>query len=164
MKTLFINRHAKSSWKSPGLSDFDRPLNPRGLGDAPVMAKRLLVKNEKVDMIVSSPANRALTTAKVFADTLKLENDSLVENKEMYGAGTQGLLRIVNGLNDACESVMLFGHNPSFTDFAYYLTGQYISNIPTCGIVKITFDIDSWQEVSRDLGNQLYFDFPKNES
>lgn len=144
------------------MSDFDRPLNERGTRDAPVMAERLFNKNEGIQQIVSSTANRAITTAKVFAAKLGLGAESLIEQELLYGANTPTLLKIVNGLNDENDSVVIFGHNPGLTDFSCYLSGQYISNIPTCGIVKITFEVDSWKAVSRDLGTQVYFDFPKN--
>ncbi len=161
MKTLFLNRHAKSSWASRETSDFDRPLNERGEFDAPVMGKRLAKREESIGLIVSSPANRALSTAKIIAAEIGYDHHDIKEIESIYEASVKDLLRIVNSLPDFCDRVMLFGHNPGFTDFADYLTGSGIMNIPTCGICKIVFNTDHWIEVSAHTGHLAYFDFPK---
>lgn len=163
MKTLFLNRHAKSSWAERGLDDFDRPLNARGESDAPMMGKRLSERNEKIDLIVSSPAKRAISTARIIAREIAYPEAKIKELKAIYDATVKDLLRITNNLTDDCDSVMLFGHNPGFTDFCDYLTGSGILNIPTCGISKITFELDHWSEVSAHTGYLSFFDFPKKE-
>lgn len=161
MKYLFLNRHAKSDWNHPGLTDFERPLNERGLRDAPDMGERLANRNETIDLIVTSPAVRALSTAKIIAEKINYKKEDIVENRSIYAAAVTDLLKVVNRLNNHYNSVLLFGHNPGFTDFADYLTGAGILNIPTCGICKISFDINDWKEVSAHTGNLEYFDFPK---
>ncbi len=163
MKTLFLNRHAKSSWDHAGLRDFDRPLNDRGMRDAPLMAERLADRGEQVDAILSSTANRALTTAMFFKEKLS-PTVSMDTTDDIYGAGVRTLLTVVSGVDDQIDNLIMFGHNPGFTDFANYLTGSDIYNIPTCGIVKIRFDINSWGEISGGTGDLVYFDYPKNEN
>lgn len=163
MKYLFLNRHAKSDWGEPGLTDFERPLNHRGLHDAPMMGKRLAERGEKIDLIVSSPANRAISTAKFIAKQIQYPEESIQQEPRIYEARVNDLLKIVNHLDNKYDTVILFGHNPGFTDFADYLTGAGILNIPTCGICKITFNIDDWAEASAHAGSMDYFDFPKRE-
>lgn len=163
MKHLFLNRHAKSDWGQPGITDFERPLNKRGERDAPMMGERLAKRGENIDLVVSSPANRAITTARVIAKYINYPVEKIVEEPRIYEARVSELLKIVNHLDNKYNSVMLFGHNPGFTDFSDYLTGAGILNIPTCGICKITFNIDDWAEVSAHAGNMNYFDFPKRE-
>jgi len=164
MKTLFINRHAKSSWDHPDLSDFDRPLNNRGLKDAPEMGKRLSHKNEGIELFVSSTANRAITTARLMATEMKYPHEKILEIAEIYHASSRTLLNIVNQFDDSLSKIIIFGHNPGFTDLAENLTGEYLGNIPTCGICKVEFQTDSWTEIGFDSGVLKYFDYPKNKA
>lgn len=162
MKTLFINRHAKSSWDHGNLSDFDRPLNDRGEKDAPKMGRRLNIKNESIQLVVSSPANRAITTARLMSKEIGYPLEKIKEVKEIYHASSRTLINIVNQFNDEFNRVIIFGHNPGFTDLVEQLTGDYIGNLPTCGICKVEFDIGSWNEVGSESGILRYFDYPKN--
>lgn len=161
MKTLFLIRHAKSDWGDPGLKDFDRPLNERGNKNAPFMGK--LLKKEKIfpDLIISSPAKRAITTARKIADEIDYPKNKIVEEPKIYEANVKTLLQIINSLDDENETVFLFGYNPGFTDLLGYLTEANISNIPTCGIAQIEFDSESWKEVSRETGILKSFEYPK---
>lgn len=161
MKTLYLIRHAKSSWNHANLDDFDRPLNERGKADAPLMAQLLKDKGVKLDGIVSSPAKRALTTAKVFAETLELSPAHFSSNKALYLPTTHLILEVVNDLNDEMDSIAIFGHNPGFSDFLDYVTGSGI-DMPTCAIAAIQLNVDSWREVSNSNGNLLFIEFPKN--
>jgi len=161
MKTLYLIRHAKSSWNHANLDDFDRPLNERGKADAPFMAKALKDKGTVIDSIVSSPAKRALTTARTFAQTFQLESDKLSTNHALYLPTTHQILEVVNGFKDELESVAIFGHNPGFSDFLDYVTGSGI-DMPTCAIAAIQLNVDSWREVSNSNGELVFFEFPKN--
>jgi len=163
MKHLFLNRHAKSDWNSPGLNDFERPLNERGMKHAPMMGMRLHENEPGIELIISSPAKRAITTASITAEKLNYPLKNIRQEPSIYDAKVQDLLSIVNDLDDELSSVLMFGHNPGFTDFADYLTGSGILNIPTGGICKIIFNLDSWKEVSAHTGHLEYFDFPKRE-
>ena len=161
MKTLYINRHAKSSWKHVNLSDFDRPLNNRGRKAAPFMAKKLKERGDEFDLIISSPANRAYSTAEYFADEFDYAHNFIEEAHSVYHADHGTLLNIIDNIPDNFNSVMLFGHNPGFTNLANVLTGETLGNIPTCGIIKINFDVASWQEVMPGTGDMEFFDYPK---
>lgn len=162
MLNLFLIRHAKSSWDNPGLRDFDRPLNKRGLRDAPQMAKMLKKLGVQPDLIVSSPANRALTTARFIADGLGYPEASIVQNREIYEAYPSVILRIIGGLPDDKQTVFLFGHNPTFTDVANNFTDSYIDNIPTCGVVHIQSSANAWALFDGDNAQVKACYFPKD--
>lgn len=159
-KQLLLVRHGKSDWGNLDLKDFDRPLNKRGKENAPEMAERLVNKGFKPDLLVSSPAKRAKSTAKYFAEAYCFEQ--IQYENTIYEANTTALLKVVNDLNDSADKVLMFGHNPGFTDFANELCNADIYNIPTAGMVLISFPFDSWQLVSRGTGDLVFFDYPKN--
>lgn len=161
MKTLYLVRHAKSSWKYPELTDFDRPLNKRGKRDAPEMGRRLKDRDIMPDLMLSSPANRALTTCREIARQIDFPKGSIQTDHGIYHAGTRTLLDITRKTPDSIESLMMFGHNPGFTDFANQLAGTDIFNIPTCGIFACSFDVDHWQDVAEGKGRMVFYDYPK---
>lgn len=162
MKRLTLVRHAKSSWKDRSLRDFDRPLNKRGKHDAPMMGERLAKAKVKPDLIVSSPAQRALKTARVIADAIGYPRKQISEQKSIYEASHAALLELVQRFDDTFQHVMLFGHNPAFTYLANSLIREHIENVPTCGIVCIDFDVSSWADIGSDKGQLVFFDYPKN--
>lgn len=162
-KQLLIIRHAKSDWGSASLTDFNRPLNRRGNANAPEMAERMVKQRIIPQLIVSSPAVRALTTAKYFAKAWHIDVEELIEEPAIYEANAKTLLSVVNKLNDQFEQIALFGHNPGLTDLANYLSNGHIYNMPTCSIVIVEFPFESWSEVSSGTGKVLLFDYPKNE-
>ncbi|MEN8130184.1 MAG: histidine phosphatase family protein [Pseudomonadota bacterium] len=161
MKTLTIVRHAKSSWKYPELDDFDRPLNNRGKTDAPLTGRRLKELEISPDLIITSSANRALTTAKVIAKMIGYPKKKLVADKQVYMADSEDVLTVLRQVNDANKDVFIIGHNPTLTDLANELTGEYIGNVPTCGVVRMTLDIDSWRDLKPGKGSLVLFDYPK---
>lgn len=161
MKKLYLVRHAKSSWEHPELRDFDRPLNERGARDAPRMGKRLKEKEVTPDLMLSSPANRALTTCKEIAKVLDYSSERIKTDKRIYHADDEELLQVLSEQNDNNEIIMLFGHNPGFTSFANELFNENIMNIPTCGIVAGKLKIKSWKEIKPGCGKMEFFDFPK---
>jgi phosphohistidine phosphatase len=166
MKTLYIIRHAKSSWDDPDLSDFERPLNKRGKKDAPNMARRLKEKRVTPDVMISSPATRAFETCKEFAKILGFDSDHIKSDRRLYHANEDQLLTVIRELKDRKrddeEIVLLFGHNPGLTEFANMLLNGYIDSIPTCGIVKATLNINRWQDANFGCGQIDFFDYPKN--
>ncbi len=144
MRTLFLIRHAKSSWDHPGLRDFDRPLNERGLYEAPLMAQVLVREGIHPDLLVSSPAKRAWTTAQFFATAFGLPEDMVQRELDIYDADPPDILRLISQLPDTATTVLMFGHNPTFTDVANRFSAKHIENVPTCGIVRIDSEADSW--------------------
>ncbi|MGB3181662.1 MAG: histidine phosphatase family protein [Cyclobacteriaceae bacterium] len=163
MKTLYIVRHAKSSWKDDSLDDFDRPLNKRGNRDAPAMAERLKKANVKPDMLISSPANRALLTANYIAQGIGVKQEDIRTDEDMYLADPQTILNIAKQVSDDVNTLMIFGHNPGLTMFANEVADTDIDNIPTTGIVRVSFAAKKWKELDWGKGNLVYFDYPKNK-
>lgn len=163
MKTLYLVRHAKSSWDDPSLDDEDRPLNKRGNRDAPKMGERLAKRRVFPDLIITSPAERARITCEVIADILEYPEGEIEVDEDVYLASQTELLSIVRACDDLWNTVMVFGHNPGFTDFANSLADEDIDNIPTCGIFACTFDVDQWDEVDFGKGKMILFDYPKKE-
>lgn len=145
MRQLFLIRHAKSSWDNPTLRDFERPLNERGMTIAPKMAA--LMQARRPDLLVSSPARRAIDTARYFAAACQIPEDEIVQVRELYEASPTEIMRIISALPDTAQTVFMFGHNPSFTEVSHLLTDDFITNIPTCGIVQIVSDAPDWRSM-----------------
>ena len=146
MKTLFLVRHAKSSKDDPNLADRDRPLADRGLKEAPKMGKRLAKRRVTPDLLVSSPALRALTTAQLIADELGCARKDIVVDDRLYESSANGLLAVIHALDQTLERVMLFGHNPEFTDLAHRLSSDIV-DMPTCAVAEFRFDTKKWSDV-----------------
>ena len=166
VKTLYIVRHAKSSWDDPGLDDFERPLNERGKRDAPRMGKRLKEREIYPDLMISSPARRAFSTAKRIAKILGYKKEGIKTEKKLYHAGEEQILSVIKTLSDKFEVVMVIGHNPGLTEFVNTFKddeGQIIDNIPTCGIVAFEMKVDRWKDIGWANGKMIFFDFPKNQ-
>lgn len=161
MKKLILIRHAKSDWGHAGLSDYDRPLNDRGRKNAPEMALRLKEKQIIPEYIVSSGANRAESTAKIFMAELNISAIELDER--IYAASEYDLLKVVNNLPDKFDFVAIFGHNPTITELVNHLTDANLANVPTCGLALIEFPLDNWAGISGGTGNLVSYDYPKNE-
>ena len=161
MKTIYLVRHAKSDWGNASTGDFDRTLNERGMKNAPVMAARLKKKGILPELVISSPATRALTTAELFSETLGYPEEKIQKRMEIYRGGVLDLLKIVQQIPDLYDSAMLFGHNPTLTEFSNLLTGSYTDNLVTCGVIKIELDIESWKSANPDSGKLIWYDFPK---
>ncbi|OEK03846.1 hypothetical protein BFP97_12110 [Roseivirga sp. 4D4] len=164
MKRLFIVRHAKSSWNSPYLSDFDRPLNKRGKRDLPDMANRFLEMGYPVDLIVASPAKRAWVTAKRFAKALDISNDNFLDDERFYHASTSILMEVISNIDDSVNNLMIFGHNPGLTSLIGKLSDFNLYNLPTCAVCGIEFPFDSWREIQNHQGEKFYYDFPKSRA
>jgi phosphohistidine phosphatase len=160
MKTLFLIRHAKSSWDDTALPDKDRPLNDRGRRDAPKMGKRLAKRDVKLDLILSSPARRALTTAEVIAKRLDYKLKDIVIDDRLYAGGADDLLDVIHELGDKLERVMLFGHNPELTELAHRLSSE-ITHMPTCAIAEFMFNAKSWSSIGKAKAAKVTLDSPK---
>lgn len=162
MKRLVVIRHAKSSWKDSGLSDFDRPLNKRGKTDAPEMGRRLEQRSLVPDRLLSSPARRAIRTAEIIAGAIGFPARRITRMDGLYGAGAADLIGILQELDDAQETVCLVGHNPGLTDLINSICSAFLDNLPTCGVFCVGFEISSWKEIGRHSGKCVFMDFPKH--
>jgi phosphohistidine phosphatase len=164
VKRLYIVRHAKSSWEDPMLDDFSRPLNDRGKRDAPKMGKRLKEKKIMPDLLLSSPARRALATCKRIAEVIGYDEDKIKTERNLYHASETQMLEVVQSLKDKHAVVMIFGHNPGLTTFVNELGNQHFDNVPTCGVAAYDFEVANWKDVNFAKGKLLFFDYPKNEN
>jgi len=149
VKTLFLVRHAKSSRNEPALQDKDRPLNNRGKRDAPKMGKRLAKREAIPDLILSSPAKRALKTAQLIAKKLDYKLQDIVVDERLYATGADELLHLIRKLGAKPKSVMLVGHNPELTELAHHLSSK-ITHLPTCAIAEFTIEAKSWTTIGKD--------------
>lgn len=162
MKTIYLIRHAKSSWNFPDLRDIERPLNNRGRRDAPFMAALLSAKGVRPDKIISSPAVRAMTTALYFAKEFNVEKNLMKMEADIYEAYPSTIMRLIQELDEEWSTVFLFGHNPTFTDVINWFSTRPIVNLPTCGIGKINANVDKWEDFSPDTGKLERTFFPKD--
>jgi len=160
MKTLFLIRHAKSSWADMALDDKDRPLNDRGKRDAPKVGERLAKRHAKPDLILSSPATRALTTAQIIARKLDYEGSKILVSDRLYAVAADELLDVIRRIDDAAERVMLIGHNPELSELAHRLSSE-ITHLPTCAVAEFTFDTKSWKRVGTDKPATVALEYPK---
>jgi len=161
MKTLFLIRHAKSSWGDTALPDKDRPLSDRGRRDAPKMGERLAKRDVKPDLILSSPAMRALKTAEIIAKKLDYRRRDIVVDDRLYAVGADDLLDVIHKLGAKLERVMLFGHNPELTELAHRLSSK-ITHMPTCAVAEFTFDAKSWSKIGKVKPAKVALDYPKS--
>lgn len=160
-KSLYLVRHAKSSWKDPSLDDKERPLNKRGKRDAPKIGKRLARAGVRPDRIISSPAVRALTTARNIAEELGIKKSEIEVNDAIYSFNSDGLMEAIRGFDDSLDTVMLVGHNPAITILLNDLAGEDIDNVPTCGVAHLEMNTESWARVNKGRAELLSFDYPK---
>lgn len=165
MKHLTLIRHAKSSWGDASLSDFDRPLNERGLRDAPRMGAYLKERGfPAADQILSSPALRAKTTAEIIAHALGTDHGSIRLEARVYEASLVSLYRIVREFDDAAAHIIMVGHNPGLAGLASTLDPQFVGDgekYPTCGVAHIELAAARWADVRNGCAHHTEFIFPK---
>ena len=146
MKQLIFIRHAKSDWSNEGLKDIERPLNARGLKDAPIMTERLLKLVPKIDHFVSSPANRTKITSEYFMKGYGALSGSLEIRDDLYEAHIDDIIETIRSFDFSGDVVAVFGHNPGLTFMANLANDELIDNVPTCGIFLISAPISSWRK------------------
>lgn len=151
MKTLFILRHAKSSWKHADLNDFDRPLNKRGLKSAPLVGDTIRKNKFQVDLIISSPAKRAEQTARLVKEAAHIDAE-IQFDRRIYEASPQRLLEIAAELDDRLESAMLVGHNPGLEGLLKLLT-RAVEPMPTAALAVVDLKVNRWKEIPIECGN-----------
>ncbi len=167
MKTVYLLRHAKSSWDHHGLSDRERPLAKRGLRDAPAMGKRFAERDERIDLVLSSPAKRALTTAELFCQNCGYPIDHIIVDDDLYFLGSGTIEALVRAQDDRVTALMLVFHNPDITYFANAIgdSGEtYVANVPTAGLIKSVCEVGSWGDWNHARARCEYFDYPKNDT
>lgn len=164
MKTLIIVRHGKSSWGYENVSDIDRPLKNRGIRNGYEMAGRLVSKGFIPDKIITSPATRALHSAMIFLRVLKVSLQDIAMDEILYHGMEQDIIDRLKSTDNNVNTLMIFGHNPTFTSLANVFTQGEIDNIPTTGVVILKFSTDKWNSISGKTLVEEVFDYPKKES
>ncbi|HZG01061.1 MAG TPA: histidine phosphatase family protein [Chitinophagales bacterium] len=160
MKQLFLVRHAKSSWDDTNQPDFERTLNERGLKVAPLMGRLFAEKFKSPQAWFSSPAVRAMETAKFFAKASTKPFNEIQIAPDLYSFDLQKVIGLVESCDDKFNSAIYFFHNPTITELLHHYTNEILS-VPTCTTALVKFDVDSWKHLSRGSGALKHFDFPK---
>lgn len=163
MKTLILMRHAKSDWSLNGQRDFDRGLNERGYRDVLKMSVRLKEMKVNPDAIFSSSSLRTRLTAQYVCERIDFDFEQIEWRDTLYEVSLNEVLKQICEFDDHLETVMMFGHNPTYTYLVEYLTYENIGNMPTSAVAKIELDVDSWKEVSKNIGKMLWFLYPKDQ-
>jgi len=159
MKKIVLVRHAKSSWEL-NVIDHERPLKEKGLKDAELISKHLIQDKLSLDLVLSSDANRAKTTASIFMNNLNIENDKMQLDHNLYDFAGRNLLRVIKSCDVNVKNLMIFGHNHALTSFVNTYGNKIIDNVPTCGVVILEFNIDRWEDLNK--GTTLKTLFPKD--
>ena len=159
MKTLYIIRHAKSSWGF-NLPDDKRPLNERGLRDAELIGQELKTLVKPIDRVLCSPAERAYSTAKIICNQLSIPEDIFFLEPNLYDFEGAKVINVIKNCKNTIQTLMIFGHNHAFTSLANLLGNTYIDNLPTSGVVAIEFEAEKWQDIN--VGKTLLTIYPKS--
>jgi phosphohistidine phosphatase len=160
MKTLLLLRHAKSSWKDNSLADHDRPLNQRGKRDAPRMGKLMREEGLVPDLILTSSARRALSTAKLAAEASGFEGEMEV-SRDLYAAGPENFIEALEALPDQYHTVLTVGHNPGMEELLEALTEESQA-MPTAALAQIEMLIDHWTDIEDATGRLVNLWLPRN--
>ena len=160
MKKIYFIRHAKAENFAGGVSDFERTLKERGVKDIETIGSYLALHNVSPDAILSSCATRAEQTALLLAE--KLNFDGKIEFlNELYFSSNEQAIEIIMAQNEDCESIFFIGHNPQVNELVNMLSSEYISKVPTAGVVALDFEIDSWSQIEDSKGKIEFFIYPK---
>jgi len=163
MKRLSLLRHAKSSWNDNNLKDRDRPLNKRGERDAPYMGARLLAQQLRPSLIITSPAVRAVTTARCVADALGYPFEFVHREADLYLASPRAIFEVLASQDNNFNDLLLVGHNPGLTDIINELLPDLsLDNLPTSGIVCLDSSAETWAEIADANIELVFYDYPKN--
>lgn len=163
-RRLVIIRHAKSSWANPGQQDFDRPLNDRGEHDAPMMGERLRKRDILPDVIITSPAKRAVQTAKRISTAVGYDKGQIRKVDQLYHCTPSVLEELILSLDAELKTVFIIAHNPGITEFVNTVSDTFrIDNVPTCGVTVIQLSADNWTNFLDTQKQVLLFDYPKNK-
>lgn len=162
-KLLYIMRHAEAGWDEPGVGDFRRQLTLRGKRDAASTADRIAKREDAPELVVSSPAMRALTTAKFMAAALSIGESEIVTDERIYEAGLLDLVQVVHDFDAAHSRILLVGHNPGLTELLDTLIKTDAETLPTCGVGIVAFSMYRWADINAGSGELIDFDYPDED-
>ncbi len=160
MKTLYIVRHAKSSWKYDSVEDIDRPLKERGINDAHLLSKYLAKEIKKPDVFISSSANRALHTSVIFCENFSYPLSNLQIKRQLYSFSDGYLVKTVKALDDSFDSAIIFSHDHGINSFVNKFGSKPIAHVSTCGVIGIQFKDKHWKNIKKGITTLV--EFPKN--
>jgi phosphohistidine phosphatase len=160
MKKLYVIRHAKANDAAAGVRDFDRRLTSKGKGQAEKMGKYFAEHAISADLVISSPAPRALETAGIFCGETGFRKKDIVAEPDVYDASLSGLLGVIRAYGGDSGSLFLFGHNPSVTELVHYLTGNGPGNMKKGSAVFVQLNIGDWTETGADTGTFVWYLIP----
>lgn len=159
-RNLYLLRHAQTLEKQADETDAERQLTAIGTQNATRMGMNIKKKDILLDILISSPAARAQATTELLAEQIGYDLSRIHFNAEIYNASIRTLLKVVNNLKNEWKNVLLIGHNPAISYLAEYVSGEPIGNMDTCGLVKLSFNIDGWEEVSEKNGEFISYEYP----
>lgn len=145
--TITLIRHAKSSWHNPSLIDFDRPLNRRGIMDAPKVGTALVQAGVSFDKVLCSNAQRARHTMLLLQQGMAIDDNIIEYRQDLYGAGANYLLTCIKARQESAHNIAIIGHNPGMEDLANRLADQSVGHMSTCVAIQLEFDPDDWAEL-----------------
>jgi len=162
MKQLILSRHAKTEVIRYDISDFERNLTSRGINDSALVSDYLFKKGIHTDLIISSPANRAIATARLFANRFNIQLDKIVQVEHLYhGFSTQEFLEMLEDKAGQFDRVWVFGHNPDIASWAYKLLDESYLHVPTGTTIGIEFDVENWSNIHARSGKLIHYTTPK---
>ncbi len=165
MKTVYVVRHAEAARKDKPIPDFERPLVKKGEKQAKDVARRLRRQGRGADILISSPAKRAIETGHIFARSLKYPVQKVLLRELLYeSASTGDVVALLREQSNKHTSVMIFGHDPLFTSLTRTLTPEFTSSLPKGAVIAIAFDIPAWSDLLPGDGHVVYYDFPMTSS
>jgi len=162
-KVLHVVRHAKSSWDFDGIADIDRTLKSKGIRNAYEISRKIKLNQQSPQLIISSPAIRALHTAVIFARVLEFPLKNLEVNNLLYESSADKIIEFIRKSPEDITSIMIFGHNPDLTDLVNHFLKQPLADIPTSGTVTLKFKTTSWKEISHETRDAEFLYFPSKE-
>jgi len=162
VKRIYFIRHAKSSWEDIRLTDFERPINDRGRNDIIKMGSWFKQRLVDLDAVFSSPANRAIYTARAICKEIEYEVHNIIINNNIFEATKDDLIQIIKGLDNHLNNIIIFGHNPALTDVINYLeVNLSLKNLPTLGVCGMDLNIKKWDDIDFNTGKSILFMTPK---
>jgi phosphohistidine phosphatase len=161
LKTIIATRHAKSSWANMGQQDFDRPLNERGLRDAPIMSARLLHKNIEINGMLTSTALRAKTTCALIANAIGFETNKILFSDRLYHAPPTIITDVLAETDDDITTLLFVCHNNGLTHWINQQAGTVLEHLPTCGMVAFAIETLQWSHIATAKKTLLFYDYPK---
>ena len=159
MKSIYLSRHAKSSWGDLTLKDIDRPLNERGKRDAPIMAEQLKDRVQDIELCICSPSKRTRSTAKRFKKVYDFSDYQIADR--IYHGSIDDMLHVIGGLDDQFNSAILFGHNPTYTYLYNLFAKDPIDNLPTSGLFALKSIASRWSDIDSTNTDVEFLIYPK---